>query len=210
MLRHARVAHHVRGRIRVKLPSARGNAELLKQVADSLAAAEGIRSIECNINTGSLVVHYDERNSTDFPEVLAAHGRNCGLFSLAPPEVSEVDRMAEAIEREAEYLAEHSEAARALVESVKVLNNQLRRATHNNLDLKVLLPLGLAAWAVIDHDPELATPLWLTLSIFSFNSFLSLHSPPPGVTARTQQVIRENAAGSVEHRITTITPDRQT
>jgi len=191
------------------MPAARGNSELLKEVAESLASKQGVRAIQCNLRTGSIIVQYDEAQHTNFPDTLAAHGQATGLFSLAPPEVSEVDQIAEAIEREAEFLAQHSEAARTIVETVKGFNNKLRQATHNNVDLKVLLPLGLAVWALIEHDPELATPLWLTLSIFSFNSFVSLHPPVPSVAVSTQQVIRHGQTGSVENRSTAITPHQQ-
>jgi hypothetical protein len=208
MPHHAKVAHHVRGRIRVKLPSVRGNVAVLRQVADSLASRDGVHSVECNVQTGSIVVHYDHTHQDSIQQDLQEHGRNSGLFLLAPPEVSEVDQIAESIQREAEFLAEHSEAARKVVDSAKELNQKLRRATNNNVDLKVLLPLGLALWALVEHDPELATPLWLTLSIFSFNSFVSLHPPLPSVAVHTQQVINHDGTGSVEDRTTTVTPQK--
>jgi hypothetical protein len=208
MPHHAKVAHHVRGRIRVKLPTARGNLAVLRQVADSLASRDGVQSVECNVQTGSIVVHYDQTHHENIHQSLVEHGRGSGLFLLAPPEVSEVDQIAESIQREAEFLAEHSEAARKLVEGVKSVNYTLRRATNNNVDLKVLLPLGLAVWAFVQHDPEIATPLWLTLSIFSFNSFVSLHPPVPSVAVDTQQVIKHDGTGSVEDRTTTVTPQK--
>src|SRR5581483_6550986 len=112
-------------------------------------------------------------------QTLTEHGHNSGLFALQPPEMSEVDRIAETVEREAEFLAAHSETARGIVDLVKNLNNAVKRATDNNLDLKVLLPLGLAIYSFVEVGAEMSTPMWVTLGIFSFNSFIALHPPLP-------------------------------
>ncbi|HLI86361.1 MAG TPA: hypothetical protein VKV17_20805 [Bryobacteraceae bacterium] len=45
------------------------------------------------------------------------------------------------------------------------------------VDLKVLLPAGLAVWAFFKHGLEASTPLWVSLAIFSINSFMVLHRP---------------------------------
>lgn len=200
----------MRGRIRVKIPAAQRNAAVLKEIADSVKGIHGIQDIQTNLHTGSIVVHYDHKAHPDFHESLSTHGEASGVFSLAPPELSEVDQIARDLEREAEFLAAHSEAARTIVEAVKTVNFGLKRMTNNNLDLKVLLPLGLAAWAFVEHDPEIATPLWLTLSAFSFNSFVALHAPAAGVAVETQQVIRKEGDHSVEVRATRSRPRKRT
>jgi hypothetical protein len=86
--------------------------------------------------------------------------------------------MARRIEAEAEFLSQHSETARIIVDAVKRMDVNIKWATHNTVDLKVLLPLGLAAYSVVEIGLEASTPLWVTLGIFSLNSFVSLHSPP--------------------------------
>ena len=45
------------------------------------------------------------------------------------------------------------------------------------------LPLGLAVYSFVEIGLEASTPLWVTLGIFSFNSFLTLHAPAPNVAA---------------------------
>jgi hypothetical protein len=89
------------------------------------------------------------------------------------------------VEREAEFLAEHSETALAVVKSVESLNHVIREASGNAIDLKVLVPGGLAVWAFMKAGAEVATPLWVSLAIFSFNSFVALHRP----IRRTHDVI---------------------
>jgi hypothetical protein len=59
---------------------------------------------------------------------------------------------------------------------VKSLHAEVKRATDNNLDLAVLLPLTVGAIAVRKLKSPESTPLWLTLAIFSFQTFLTLHT----------------------------------
>ena len=175
---HAHVAHQVRGRIRVRLPKARGDYAALEKVKRSISPIHGVQSVDVNPATGSVVVEYDANQHADFPSVLARHAEANNLFTLTPPHISEVDEAVETIEKEAEFLAEHSEAARTVVEFFKRANQEVKRATNNQLDLQVLLPLGLAVYAFLRLEADVATPLWVTLGIFSFNSFVSLHHPP--------------------------------
>src|ERR1035437_4468295 len=92
--RSARVVHHVKGRIRVKLHDAKGNHRFLESVQQSLSPVAGVRNVEVNSATGTIVVHYDETMLPDFAQKLAAHGESEDLFSLEPAELSEVDAIA--------------------------------------------------------------------------------------------------------------------
>src|SRR5579884_1454702 len=105
----AEVVHHTRGRIRVKVHGGKGNHRLLHEIKRSLAPKPGVRQVDVNPTTGSVIVHYDDGAHPDFHRALTEHGRDTGLFALQPPEISEVDRIAETIQREAEFLAAHSE-----------------------------------------------------------------------------------------------------
>jgi hypothetical protein len=187
MAHRTHAVHHVRGRIRLKVPRAKGNSQILSEVKDAISGLEGVRRVEANPGTGGLVVHYDPALHAGFHEQLAQHGTSAGAFELAPPELSEVDELAKKIEAEAEFLAEHSETARQIVNSFKALDQSIKRATGNAVDLKVLLPLGLAIYSFVEVGLEASTPLWVTLGIFSFNSFVQLHGSPPNVS--TQQVL---------------------
>jgi hypothetical protein len=55
------------------------------------------------------------------------------------------------------------------------LDSGLRHASDGYLDLKVLLPLGVAAATSLHKARGRGTPMWLTLSTFAFNAFLALH-----------------------------------
>jgi hypothetical protein len=179
---HAHVIHHVKGRIRVRLPKAQRDHATLESIKRSIAPMHGVNSVDVNSTTGSVVVNYDAHTHDDFHSVLTQHCEERDLFTLAPPKLSEVDEIAETIEKEAEFLAERSQTAKAIVDFCKGLNNEVKKATNNSVDLQVLLPLGLAAYAFLELEADVSTPLWVTLGIFSFNSFMHLHHPVPTTT----------------------------
>ncbi len=196
MERHAEVAHHVRGRIRVRLPKAKRDYATLESVKRAIAPLRGVKNVDVNAATGSVVVHYDATEHDDFHSTLAQHAQEQNLFTLGPPHCSEVDEMAETIQREAEFLASRSETAKTIVDFFKALNQQVKVATNNNLDLQVLLPLGLAVYSILEVGVEVSTPLWVTLGIFSFNSFLALHHPLPTTMEVEHEEIVTDPKGS--------------
>src|SRR6266446_9142692 len=108
----AYVTHHIPGRMRVKLPHAKGDRALLERIKESISPLPGVRSIEMNPTTGSVEVNYDPNDYEHYAGQLTAHGERENLFMLGPPELTEADDLAAKIEAEAEFLAEHSETAR--------------------------------------------------------------------------------------------------
>jgi cation transport ATPase len=168
-----RVVHHLPGRIRMKIPAGRRNRRVLEQVATFIRGLDGVHQVEANPITGSVVVHYNPEHQEQ-------------LQSYLPAGFGEGAEMIEAIEREAEFLSHHSQAAATLVESASALDKTVRRSTGGLLDLKVLLPALLAVWAFVEVGIETSTPLWVSLGIFSFNSFVVLHRSPPIRTAVLQ------------------------
>jgi len=193
MPHQAHVVHHIRGRMRVKLAQAKGDLPLLQSIQQSLSPLFGVKRVTINPITGSVLVEYDPSHHIDFHRYLAAQAEGPGLFVLEPPQLYEVDDIADKIEGEAEYLAAHSDTARVVVNFVRQFNEGVKKATDNTVDLKVLLPLTLAACSFLNLGAELTTPLWLTLGIFSFNSFLSLHQSDQKVNLDTKRVSHDHA-----------------
>lgn len=152
---------------------------MLESVRRAISPLEGVHAVDVNPATGSVVIQYDADKHEDFHSVLAKHAAEKDLFTLGAPELTDVDEIAKRIEEEAEFLSERSETAKAIVDFFKGLNQQLKKATNNSVDLQVLLPLGLAAYAFFELEADVTTPLWVTLGIFSFNSFMHLHHPLP-------------------------------
>lgn len=175
----ARVAHRARGRMRLKIHGLRGNASGLERLKQSIAPMDGVRGVETNAATGSVVVHYDPMLHSKFHDRLAEQGSSTGAFHLELPKIGGGGELILNIEEEAAFLSDHSDTARKIVELFSGLDRAVKRATDNAVDLKVLLPLGLAVYSALEIGVEVSTPLWATLGIFSFNSFLALHSSPP-------------------------------
>jgi hypothetical protein len=191
MEQNAEVMHHIPGRMRVKVPRLKGKSRALAKIKESVSQMPGVTSVDTNITTGSVLVNYDPKAFKQFQTSLADHAETNQLFSFKPPELTEVDEMADKIEVEAEFLAEHSEVARAVVNACKQLNAEVKRSTRNMVDLKVLVPLALAAYTFTRQDPMMSTPLWVTLGIFSFHSFLALHGQQPQVVTHQVAFDRE-------------------
>lgn len=162
----------------------------------------GVQSVDINPETGSMVVNYDAGVHDDFHSVLAKHGEENDLFMLAPPKLSEIDELASRIEAEAEFLSQRSETAKAIVDFFKGMNREIKRATNNSVDLQVLLPLGLAVYAFIELEADMATPLWVTLGIFSFNSFVALHHPVHPTVAVEKESVETLLPGATPKRTT--------
>ena len=176
MVRGAQVVHHIPGRVRVRLPKSRRDPRLLGELREFVMGLGGVQQVEINPVTGSILVHYHPESQEQIQTVLCQARESEESSAELPPEWTPGDDLVEEIEREAAFLAAHSEAARQVVNAVKRLNREVRLATDNTVDLKVLLPAALAILA-FTAGAEAVTPLWVTLAIFSFNSFVTLHHP---------------------------------
>jgi hypothetical protein len=178
-MRHAaHVAHHSRGRLRLRVPSAKGNAAALETIRKTLASLHGVKEVEVNESIGSVTIHYDARHHTDFHQHLAKETSSHDVVSVAPPCMREMENVDEMIEHEAVFLAQHSHSAKALVDWTAALDRSVKRMTDNAIDLKVLAPAALAVGAFLELGMTAATPVWLTLGLFSFNHFIAIHSRP--------------------------------
>jgi len=164
------VAHHTPGRVRMKVPTAKGDPESLRVIADSFAAVPGVDSVEINPTTGSLTLKY---SATRQAEVHANLGARIG-DDYKPPE-TEIDKLTDNIAREAEFLAEHSHTARMIVDFFMRLDSAIKSHTDNYVDLKILLAAVIVGGTIFEVGMSAATPVWLTLAVFSVNHMVQLH-----------------------------------
>ncbi|MHC2433547.1 HMA2 domain-containing protein [Bradyrhizobium sp. USDA 4451] len=161
------IAHQVPGRIRMKVPSAKENPELLEQIKQTFSVIPGIEEVIVNPATGSIVLHYDTERHDEFHGRLEHH--TGGHYK---PPTNEIDALANKIEQEAEYLAEHSHTARVIVDFFKDFDNGIKVATGNVVDLKILLATGIAGFTIFEVGASAATPVWVTLAIFALNHMI--------------------------------------
>lgn len=167
------VAHKVPGRVRMKVSSAKGNSELLKQIGETFSVIPGIERITVNPTTGSVVLHYDTDRHNEFHNHLDRH---CQTRGYSPPN-TEIDVLARNIEDEAEFLAENSQTAKAVVDFLKKFDQEIRIASGNTIDLKIVLAVGVIGVTVLEIGASAATPVWLTLTVFGLNHVIEMHQP---------------------------------
>jgi Heavy metal associated domain 2 len=179
-----KVEHQVPGRVRMKIPAGKGNPELLKQISEVFGDIPGIEEIIVNPTTGSVVLHYDVDRHDEFHgafrEQHATHNTTHGASNGAPPSLmhgadTELDKLTNSIEAEAEFLARHSHTARAVVDFVKKVDQEVKRATNNSVDLKIIFAVGIIGLTVFEVGATAATPVWVTLAIFTVNHFIQIH-----------------------------------
>jgi len=168
MLPTGYVAHHIPGRIRIRIPAARGDPGLLEQIRIGAEAVSGVESVESNAITGSVLIRYSREACQDFEQRLSA--ANHSGFELRSIRQGQKDGAAAGGRPETA-----STTANAISAAFKGFDSSIRTATDNTLDLKVLLPLAAGAAAAFTAREALATPLWLTLAIFAFSAFVVLH-----------------------------------
>jgi len=186
----AEVAHATRGRVRLKIPAAKSNPGLLDQIKAAFDGHPGIDAIDVNQSTGSIVIYYDPEHHADIASLFTSMDQTAAPsmaqmapLSAPPPSApvhhglrTKLDDEISSIADEAEFLAEHSHAARAIVDYIKGLDQQIKRSTNSNIDLKILVPVGLAAFTILEVGVATATPMWVTLLLFSVNHFVELHA----------------------------------
>ena len=179
-----KVEHQVPGRVRMKIPAGKGNPELLKQISEMFGVIPGIEEIVVNPATGSVVLHYDVDRHDEFHGAFrdqhATHNSMHGASNDAPQGLmhgadTELDKLTNSIEAEAEFLARHSHSARVLVDFVKKIDHEVKQATNNSVDLKIIFAVGIIVLTVFEVGATAATPVWVTLAIFTVNHFIQIH-----------------------------------
>lgn len=182
-----KIAHQVPGRIRLKVPAAKRHPERLEEYKQAFNLIPGIEQVELSPETGSIILKYDPDRQADFQAGFAAqYSRQQAEPARQRPPSNEIDVLATRIQQEAEYLAEHSEAARAVVDFCKKADQEIRVATANTLDLKMLLAIGVVGVTVFEIGATAATPVWLTLSLFGLNHFIELQTERAEAEAQVQ------------------------
>lgn len=115
MIPDAVIAHASTGRLRIKLPSQRGNLAALKFQGDQLASCPGILSIEVNPGTGSvLLIHQTTVHA------IAEYARSKALFSLPEQKSSS---------------GQSADRRRNLGEAFKSIDRQLQDLTGGEMNL---------------------------------------------------------------------------
>jgi hypothetical protein len=183
------VVHHIPGRLRRRLPQPDRSPRLMGELGDFVAGLGGVQSIKANALTGSILVLYH-------PEW---HGEMLALFGEPSDPPANAAKLPGANELRQQSQGPHSELALQIICAFGNLNQEVRAATDNAVDLKVLLPLALVGWALLKMSARTGTPFWVTLALSAFNSFTALHRQPD-LRATAVPVGRIGAYRSGDHR----------
>ena len=178
------VVHHTPGRLRIRLPFLKGFSSSPEQIKDLMSPLPGIKRVDFNPVTGSALICYDPENYDNFLDQLAGYAQNfLGLTLTTSDLISKNGHKGK--DTAVESANGESDLTRLLVGSFKRLNAELSKASDNTVDLKALLPVGVAAYALLRLGSAATTPLWVTLGLFSFASFVSLN--PVALDERTDR-----------------------
>lgn len=183
----AYIAHHIPGRMRVRVPGAKSNPKLLRQINDKLARVAGIESVESSALTGSVLIRYDAKLYGELGRMLNGSGDSTMPFELrsSKPVASRPSSRS----RGRRPRRRRSHIAAIVSDVFTEMDDVIRDATDNELDLKLLLPVVAAAFGLWVMPRAASTPLWLTLMIFSFHSFMTLNAEESVGAAMTEDAL---------------------
>jgi hypothetical protein len=155
MLAEAYIRHSIAGRLRIKIPSQRGNLSFFTNIQDQLAGCQGIERIEANPMTGSLLLyHLLEIQS------IANYAKVHGLF-----EIRSMTRSSTSF-------------SKTLTETYKQFNKKITAATEgyaNIPDLAFIALIGLGIYQIVQGN--FAAPAWYAAFWYALNIFLKAQSP---------------------------------
>ncbi len=171
--RTGNVIHHVPGRLRIKILGGTDIPEYFLGLKELINAMPGVNSVRVNSPASSIVIDY-------IPDDMTFHARlqddpNIKTWLTLDEEMVSPYIVKQEVALHTPYLVPHSRVAEAIVSVAERLDVGLRQASNGYLDLKVLLPIGIAIGTSLHKARGRGTPMWITLSTFAFNSFLTLH-----------------------------------
>jgi hypothetical protein len=162
------LAHHLPHRTRYRVSSRHRNEKAVHRIRDSVLSVAGVKSVEINDRTGSVLVHHDET-----PGILDA-------LAGALDAVGE-DLFDEIIESGInEVIPGGSVFAHLIRQRIGRADSLVAELTNNLLDLKMLLPicfLGAGFFQASRNRDWLGqVPAWV-LFYYAYDSYLKFHGP---------------------------------
>jgi hypothetical protein len=190
--------HATPGRIRLRVPEVRSNPALAREIQEQLSGYQGVRQVEANPITGSVLVLYDLKAASSVVELarlfVPALALDESALGFAPvPSAGDADAGARA--------EPSASMAESIVRHFRNLNEDVSAAT-GGPDLKVLLPMTLFVFGVkgLVFSKKPAVPTWYDFLWFSLGTFMMLNrtaqaqaaasapeSPPPSVVTSAER-----------------------
>src|SRR5438105_1959701 len=111
MINSTQIAHHIPGRLRLRLPHMKGNPAMLEAVKQSLSPLPGVKQVEVKPTTGSVVVEYDAARYHEFFDLIDKHAGPQRILKFKPRERAQIAEIVARIEAETEFISENSTLA---------------------------------------------------------------------------------------------------
>ncbi len=171
--RLGKIVHHVPGRIRIKFKDLANNSAFFNDIKKAISSLSGVDSVRISRQSSSIVVHYKAldsafhirlkedpslKNWLEFDDITTLDTEKNKFTDLNSP-----------------YAEQHSRLAESIVSVAEQLDSGLLQASNGYLDFKVLLPIAIAVASSLHKAKGRGTPMWISLSTFAFNSFLTFH-----------------------------------
>lgn len=178
----ARVAHHVPGRMRLRLDRGVDVQATAQQIHDTLISRDGFHRVEANPSARSVVVHY---NPT---QLELAHLLDEGIF------LGVLDLVGEGT-REIAKAVGGTRVSNGVVGSVASVNAGIGRVTGGLLDLRDVFPLTLFGFGIrrLAQGSLQAMP-WYTLLFYGYSTFYALHGSKSAAEPDAPEIARRRFA----------------
>jgi hypothetical protein len=174
MPKFVRIAHETEGRTRLRLSWLREEPDTAGDLADHLAALDGIVEVQVRPYTGSVLCTYDATR-LNTARIVAAVRDHTGVERVLGPR----DRAPYA--RPTFLGPKHTErgsVARAVAESFREINLDVLEATEGRLDLGTMAAFAaLAAGAIeVVATRQMSPPPWFNLAWWAIRTFTTFEA----------------------------------
>lgn len=162
------LAHHLAHRTRYRISVKHRGDEAVERIRRALMSLPGVKSVDVNQRTGSVLVHHEER-----PAMLESIGSSLERLGN--------DIFEEVIDSELDGIMPGASLVGHLIrKNVTDLDSFVADQTNNLFDLKMLLPLaflGAGIYKAARNRNWLdQVPVWV-LFYYAYDSYLKFHGP---------------------------------
>ena len=155
----AYVHHQIPGRVRFRLPAAKGEDQRLRELSSAIAKVDGVNAVHYNPVIGSILIEYSPREYRDLSSLDKSLNESGIPIEVRLP----VPQDDASPSRNKRHHRRKSQAAKVVDSFFSELDHDIRSATGNEVDLKFIMPLIVAVLGLISLRRSGATPLWLTM-----------------------------------------------
>ena len=163
MCDNAELMHHIPGRMRIRIPAAKGDPGRAALIQNSLRGLSGVQSVEVNARLGTVLIHYDPASFKGFLTRLAGYATEQNLFVIGDEGVT----------------ACVSDANRSFNQFLGTLNRAVQGAMGGAINLKELIPVAVAVYGLLFVDKAVAAAQWLNWIQFAIDTYMDLHEQEP-------------------------------